>query len=120
MASAIVHPRLHQALAAFYPSTCTIQQAALTQDASGHPVPAWSDLAGHAALSARLSPIGGTERKTASQIYSVATHVINLAGSYPAITAKMRAVIAGQSYDILLVEQDGQTASTRLVAEVVR
>lgn len=116
----LVHPRmLAQVGDQVYPDFCTIQSGAEAQDASGFPVAAFSDVAGLAAIPCRLSPLGGGETKSPSQVYAVATHAINLRGYYPAITPKMRAQIQGQAYDVLLVEHDGQRASTRLVAQVV-
>lgn len=103
----------------FYPSLCTIQTPVLSQDDANQPRPAWPNLAGHVALACRLSPLSGTERKSTNQVYTRATHVINLAGNYPTIAEKMRAVIDDIPYDILLVENDGQDKSTRLVAQVV-
>jgi head-tail adaptor len=116
----MISPRMFTALSAFYSSACTIQQVTETRDAAGQPVKTWANFASHVSLDCRLSPIGGSERKTNNQVYSVATHVIELAGNYPTITTKMRAVISAVNYDILLVEHDGEAASTRLVCEVVK
>lgn len=116
----IVHQRLFATLTGFYPSTCTIQEATEARDLAGQPIATWVDKAGHIDLACRLSPAGGGERKTVTQIYSQATHVVELTGYYPLITAKMRAVVAGQVYDILLPERDGQSASTKLVCQVIR
>jgi len=103
----------------FYPDLCTIQKSTEAQDSTGHPAATWSNLADHVGLACRVSPIGGTERKTATQVYSMATHVIELTKAYPSIVTKMRAVVRGWNYDILLVERDGQEASSRLVTQVV-
>ena len=116
----IISPRLFTALAAFYPSTCTIQTATETADTTGQPVKSWTNLTGHVSIDCRLSPIGGSERKASNQVYSVATHVIELTGDYPTITPKMRAVIDSINYDILLVEHDDCAASTRIVCEVIK
>ena len=115
----LISPRLFSQLTAFYPDTCTIQTATETLDAANQPIKSWADLAGHAAIPCAVSRPRGGERHTTHQIYSVATHTIALAGYYPAITAKMRAVVFGQAYDILLPENDGQGAATELVCQVV-
>ncbi len=115
----IIHPRLHAMLNKFFPELCTVQAATETPDAAGQPIKGWADLAGHINLACAISRPRGGERKTVHQIYSVATHTIALDGYYPAITEKMRAVVNGVSYDILLPEHDGQAASTQLVCQVV-
>jgi len=116
----IFSSRMFEMLGKFYPDLCTIQESVEDPDSTGHPVASWSDLADHKDLACRVSPIGGTERKTATQIYSVATHVIELTEAYPSVVTKMRAVVRGFTYDILLVERDGQEMSSRLVTQVIR
>ncbi len=119
MSDRVMHPRLFEMLAAFYPALCTIQQATETRDAAGQPNAAWSNLAGHVDIECRIGPAGGGERKTTNQVYTVATHTIHLTGYYPVITAKMRAVVGMQAFDILLVANDGQSHHTKLVCQVV-
>ncbi len=116
----IFSSRMFEMLGKFYPDTCTIQESTEVPDDTGHQVTSWSDLSEHGGLACRVSPIGGTERKTATQIYSVATHVIELTEDYPSIVTKMRALVRGFTYDILLVERDGQQMSSRLVTQVIR
>ena len=116
----LISPRMFEMLGKFYPDLCTIQESVEVPDSTGHPVASWSDLADHKDLACRVSPIGGTERKTATQIYSIATHVIELTEAYPSIETKMRAVVRGWIYDVLLVERDGQETSSRLVTQVIK
>ena len=116
----IVSSRMFEMLGKFYPDLCTIQENVEIQDSTGNPVASWSDLADHKDLGCRVSPIGGTERKTTTQVYSIATHVIELTETYPSIVTKMRAVVRGWTYDILLVERDGQEISSRLVTQVIK
>lgn len=113
----IVHPRMLEGLALFYPSLCTIQQATLAQDAVGEPLATWADLL--QALPCRVSPAGGQERKLPNQTYGVASHTINLRGHYPSITIAMRAVVDSVNYDVLSVEHDGNAYTTRLQVQVV-
>jgi len=116
----IFSSRMFEMLGKFYPDICTIQESVEVQDDTGHPVASWSDLDDHKGLACRVSPIGGTERKTATQVYSIATHVIELTETYPLITPKMRALVRGWTYDVLLVERDGQEMSSRLVTQVIQ
>ncbi len=116
----IVSPRMFRMLENLYPDTCTIQEVAETQSTTGHPEKAWSNLGDHVALPCRLSPIGGTERKTATQVYSIASHAIELTKPYPDIVPKMRVIVEGEMlFDILLVERDGQGVSSRLVVQAI-
>lgn len=117
----MIHPRLFELLGNHYPGRCTIQTSTEIEDAAGQPIPAWSDLAGHIDLQCRVAPSGGSERKATNQVYSVSTHVVELAGWYPQISSKMRVVADdGLVLDILLPEHDGNHATTRLVCQVVK
>jgi hypothetical protein len=114
----IVHPRMLEGLAAFYPSLCTIQSAVEPQDTVGQPVVAsYTDVL--QALPCRVSPAGAREMKLPNQTYGVASHTINLRGHYPSITTAMRALVDGVAYDVLAVEHDGNAYTTRLQVQVV-
>lgn len=118
----VVHPRMLATLTPLaYPSLCTIQQGAESQDGYGAVVQSWSNLSGHVNLPCRLSPGRnlGAERPTAEQVYLVSDFIIEFAGYYPAITEKMRAVIGGVNYDITSADDDGQLVQTRLTAKIV-
>lgn len=118
----VVHPQMLQRLVGLaFPSSCTIQQATETQDSYGGIVPSWSNLADHVNLPCRLSPGRSlnAERPTPDQTYLVSDFIITLAGNYPSITEKMQAVIGSQTYNITSVDQDGQSAQTRLTAKIV-
>ncbi len=116
----IVSPRMFRMLENLYPDICTIQEVTETQSATGHPEKSWSNLDDHVDVPCRLSPIGGTERKTATQVYSIASHAIELTEPYPDIVPKMRVVVNEQMFfDILLVERDGQGVSSRLVVQAI-
>jgi len=107
--------RLHE----FYPVTVTIQEVTEGQGTMGEITSVWANKVGYVDLGCRLSPSGGKEVKKPDQTYVVATHIISIAGYYPGIDEKDRAVIGLQTFDILLVENDGQGDSTRLLAEIV-
>lgn len=116
----MLHGRLFETLRRFYPDNCTIQAGTETEDEAGETVTIWTDRSGYVAIACRVSPSRGTERKTPTQVWSVATHVIELAGNYPGVAVKNRAVVNSVIYDILLKESDGNAGSTRLVCEVVK
>lgn len=103
----------------FYPVTVTIQAVTEPQDSYGAAVPSWANRVGYVELECRLAPSGGTEVKLANQTYAVSTHIIAITGHYPGIDEKDRAIVGAETFDILLVESDGQSESTRLVAEIV-
>jgi len=118
--SQFIHPRMFEELTAFYPAVCAVQAATEVRDEVGQPIEAWANVPGLDALPCRVSPSGGSERRQPNQVYSLSTHVINLAGHYATISTKHRAVVALQAYDILLVEHDGNQQMTKLVCQVVR
>lgn len=104
----------------FYLSLCTIKTyAAESPDSFGQPSPAWADFASHVDIPCSVGAAGGTEVKTPNMTTAVATHKIALAGCYPNIIPKMRAVVSGQTYDILLVEVDSHSKMTRLTTQIV-
>lgn len=118
----IVHPGLLASLQpTHYASTVTIQYAVVTQDSYGEESEGWSTLAGHADLRCRLAPeqAFSREQRNQAQIYAVHSWIIAIAGHYPTITEEMRAVIDGQSYDIELVQFDGNQQTTHLQVRVV-
>lgn len=109
----------------FFPQACTIQAAEDGQDAYGQPLSddgvtgGWEDVDGLEDLPCRLAPATGGKRRTAEAAYLNATHVIQIAGQYPAITTKMRAVVDSQAYAVLLVSHDAEGAMTRLTVQIV-
>lgn len=113
-----IHDRLCTALAAFFPSRCSIEVASETND-KGAISQDWRPLAGHGDLACRVMPAGGTEVRRSDMSYALSSHAILLAGHCPAIRPEMRAVVAGQVYDIQAVEHDGHGLLTRLRAQVL-
>ena len=122
----LIHPRLLSGLAAtFYPSLCTIQEATEVQDAYGEPIATWANVAGLVNLPCAVAPpnLGSPEKsevKKSDGTIEIITHHIAIAGHYPAITNKMRAVISGINYDIMAVEIDSHATMTRLRAVLVK
>lgn len=94
-------------LQAFYLSACTIQQKTETQGTYGNPIISWATLPEHADLPCSVAPAGqgpggaGDVIRSPDNSYTISTHNLALQGHYPAIRAGMRAVVAGQTYDIL-------------------
>lgn len=125
MARPLIHPKMLVRLHEFYPVTVTIQDVTETQGTSGEINSVWADKMGYTDLRCRLSPAGGKEVKKPDQTYVVATHIISIAGFRPGIDEKDRAVVTSplprgvETFDILLVENDGQGDTTRLLAEIV-
>jgi hypothetical protein len=119
VARPLIHPRIFERLYNFYPSEVTIQEATEPQDTYGAFSQIWANKVGYVDLDCRLAPSGGQEVKKPDQTYVVSTHTIAIAGYYPGIDEKNRAVIGANIFDILLVENDGQGDSTRLIVEIV-
>lgn len=121
MASRLIHPRMMRMLERdFFPQICTIEESTETQSTTGQPKQAWAAIPALTALECRVGEVSGGERRSSNQIYLDATNIILLAGDYPGITEKQRAVVDGQVYDILLARRSAEEAVTRLVARVVR
>jgi len=122
MSRAILDPRMNDELDDFYPSLCTIQTPTEVEDDSGAIVEGWTDLADHVDLScadAVNAVGGGTEVKQTDMTYVFADHTISFNGYYPAITAKMSAVVDGVRYDILLPQSGSMDDTTRLLVRKV-
>ena len=126
----IVHPELftgdYASLSDFFASTCTIQRAAIAYDTFGAEVFTWGDLAGHVDLACTIAPVDSSakEVKAADQTYVVASHHVTLGSYHPDIGEKDRAVVTNTAsdtltLDILLVETDSQSDSTRLYCQLV-
>jgi len=120
MRSELIDSNLLTHLSRFYSSTCTVKTyAAENPDTFGQPQPAWIDFVGHVNLACSLAPSGGREVKRPDMTIAISTHIVSMAGYYPTIIPKMRAVIGGNTYDILTVEVDSRSKTTRLMMEIV-
>ena len=106
-------------LSDFYHFTCTIQEAPGVQDAAGEEILTYVNKAGHIGLPCTLGPAGGKEIKAPDMTYVVASHTISLAGNYPLIQEKMRAVIGSFTFDILAVSHDSQNDTTHLDTQIL-
>ncbi|OGO04000.1 MAG: hypothetical protein A2Y91_03475 [Chloroflexi bacterium RBG_13_54_8] len=120
MRKELIDGHLLTSLSRFYPSVCDIQTYTdENQDSYGQPNPLWIDFVGHVDIPCALSAAKGQEVKNQDMTIGIATHIIALAGYYPTITYKMRAVIDSQNYDILLCETDSHVKMTRLTCQIV-
>ena len=116
----LIHPALLEKLYQFYDSLCSITHyTSENQDTYGEPQPAWVNLGNHINLPCSIAPSGGREVHTTDMTVAVSSHIISIAGYYPAITPIMRAVIDSVSYDILSVGLDSKKKTTQLVCQVV-
>jgi head-tail adaptor len=104
-----------------FPDLCTIQQPVEGQDSYGQVTRAWAALIGHVNLRCRLAPEiqRSGEFQPQGQTYGRHSHRLLLSGYYPTITAKMRVVVGGESYQVVLVQPDSEGWSTRLLVDVV-
>ena len=123
----LVHSRMLDRLApAFFTDRVTIEEDAPTRTASGAETHAWTAIAGHGDIPASVSPMVFTragERRSSELIVSQTTHRIALAGSYPTVTSRMRAVVATGPHagtdDILRPDRDSQSQTTVREARIV-
>lgn len=120
----IIHPRLLSTdfsdLSDFFSSSCTIQEAAVAYDSFGGEVFTWGDLAGHVDIPCAIAPEWkNRETKAPDMTYVASSHHVTLSGCYDTIGEKMRAVVDGTAYDILLAEIDSQSVTTRLACQLV-
>jgi hypothetical protein len=103
----------------FYDKTALIEDYTSTVSSQGEEVQTYGTVAGMAAIPCRLSPVVAQEERRGALTSVVEfTHIASCAGFWN-ITTKMRATIAGTTYDIVGVDQDSVGYSTRLQLVVV-
>ena len=126
----IVNPGMLPALEDnFYPETATIHTITQTQDATGQLVPSLGPaVVGLTDLPCRFVPAtmaagaGGErsgERRMPDETRLVESLVVGFNDYYAAITEEMAVVIDAVTYNIMNVEADGQSETTRLRVERV-
>ena len=117
----IVHPdMLERVQPNFYPSLCTIQTATAVDDPFGETTLTWADLAAHIDIPCRIAPADSREMRNADQVYTSATHKVNLNGYYPAIAAGHQTIVDDVTYSIEGPPQhDGNRKMTRLMVRKV-
>lgn len=118
----LIDPSLIQGLGFLFSKRLAVQVNTPTQDGAGQPIEGWADLAGHASIPAVVSPVPpgkAPEVRRPDGTIVVAPFKALLQGHFPAIRETMRAVVAGQSYNVTLVQHDSQDLTTTLFLEVV-
>jgi head-tail adaptor len=117
-----VDGRMFDSLNRLFGLTCTIQASTESRDSSGQITDTWSNLAGHVNIPCvrGQAVIRSAAEQRGPQAAVVSTRkVIALAGYYPSITTKHRAVVASTNWNILDVRHDPSSAYTQLDVEVV-
>ncbi len=120
MTRPLFHGDMMTELRDFFPSTVTIQTWTETQDAvTGEITTSWSDFAGHVDMTCAHAPTGGQEVQLADQTYVVSNYTILINSYHSDITEKMRAVLDGTNWEILLVQADSFHGMTRILTRTV-
>ena len=119
MTRSIFDPRMMVTLADYFPSVCTIQEDVGVENDYGQVVADWQSFAGHVEIPCAHGPNKGREVKLPDQTYVVSNYTLSLRGYYPTITEKMRAVVDGVVFDILLVQCDSHGVTTRILTSEV-
>ncbi len=125
MRKELISSKLFTQLARFYPSTVTIRTFVTDDrddfhlDSYGQPDAMWGNFASHVDINCTVAANGEPEVKRPDITIATSTFIIALAGYYPTIEPKMRAVVGSVTYDILLVEVDSHSEMTRLTVEIV-
>ncbi len=121
---ATIHPRMLPGLvrSGIFPFTVRIETRTDTRTPAGGIVPGWAARPGCEAIPctrsiAATAKSGGIEvRSNAIAVVEHNDYVISLAGHFPTISAKDRAVLStGNIYDIIIVDLDSQSAVTALM-----
>lgn len=115
----LIHPDMLEQLWRFYASSCTIREATVSQDGFGEETLAFANKDGHVGLPCAIATTAGGERKTGEMNPEFFGYHVSIAGYYPDITPKMRAVVDGLELDILYVEVDSHDKTTRLMCQRV-
>lgn len=110
----LVDGRLLGLIANFFPSLCTVRDAAVSASSYGETERTWADVAGVVSVACRIAPASQQEPLNVDLEYAVATHTAVLQGYYSDVKAKMRAVVDSVTYDITGVSFDDQALQTRL------
>lgn len=128
----VVHPRLFERIGPrFYSAVCSIQ--AKPTDGSdlnslGDPSAAtdFTTVLGLESINCYVAQIGskrGDEVRDPESTFATRNHWIYLTGYFPQIQEPMQIVVTGkkgtQTYDILGVHSDSQSASTRVEAQLI-
>jgi head-tail adaptor len=121
----LVHPGLHASLTRAYPATVTIQRPTQTRATDFSIVDTWENvqtgIGGHLAAAALLTP---QERRRIEMTGVNVTHILNLDRRLHVRQTDRAVVIrkgeaTSQTFNIVSVDDDSQSAATRLYLEQV-
>lgn len=113
----LIHPDMVESLPDFFPSICTIQEAAESNNVNTNEIEyTWSNL--FSGVNCTIGRDTTLEKRMPDKTVTTSTHRIVLMGLY-AVTEAMRVVIGSDAYNILNVENDEQSVKTSLVVEKV-
>jgi hypothetical protein len=130
LARPLVHPRLMEHVeVTLCPSVATIQRYTVTgRDEYGDPQHEWEDLEDHVDLPCMKAAVTGAgistgatsgEVRAETGVYDVDARTVVIPRYLPDITDAHRAVIDGETWDIVDVAHDSQSAMTRLRVRAV-
>lgn len=119
MTRTLIDPRLVSSVvntADWFPQRCTIQAGTRSRDAFGEWTDVWNDQPNLVGIPCRRAPQSnaGAERQTQEATTTGYQWRAALAGYFPQITTKMRAVIDGVVHDIDNVDWDANHTLTYL------
>lgn len=103
-----------------FPSVCTIQRISGTLDGLGAEVMDFADVTGLVNIPCHVSPpsvfklSGSNEYRKVDRISEKQEFHVLLAGNFPGIQMKDRAVIDGQAWNIVGADHDAFNSQTRL------
>ncbi len=117
----LIHPHLLTSLHDFFASACTIQSATVVISNYGEETLTWANLVGHVSIPCTIAPVDPSkgEVKQDDMTYVERSHHVTLAGHYPGIDEKMRAIVGGHTLGIERVQHDSQGKTTRLSCRTV-
>lgn len=122
----LIHPRMLARIGPqFWPSRCAIQDVMVTQDSFGEEQRTYTTVIGLESIPCTKapisfdSPLGLTENSRGNLTEFRTVQHVTLQGAYPTITEHMRAVIDGETYDIVGAETDSHTTQTRIKVQQV-
>lgn len=130
--STLVHPQLFKSMPQFFPSLCSIYEESnevnplgeriqIPTDAflAGSQQPLFEDIPCAIGDSTKIQRKGLSEERTADATFTDVLLVVMLAGNFPSIVEKMRAVVDGVVYNIRDVSLSPVISHTELIVEVI-
>lgn len=111
--STIIHPNFEDKLTRLFRQTAAVQQSTDTTDEYGDITQSWTAVSGLSAVAAQVARVGGSSKRYLPEfIQEVATHQVTFPEAYAQITPKMRIVVGSNTYEIMYIHVDSQSATT--------